>query len=136
MKQFKHELLRKNLLFLYSIAGVGALGLGLFRPILPIFARRVGASGFEVGLLTSGYMFARAIISIIIGKFIDLSGRKKIFIEFGFFFVFIITFGLLFVKSYHFLFLLPGFIFSYIFTLSKRRTGICYKINFNKRRSY
>ena len=106
MKQFKHELLRKNLLFLYSIAGVGALGLGLFRPILPIFARRVGASGFEVGLLTSGYMFARAIISIIIGKFIDLSGRKKIFIEFGFFFVFIITFGLLFVKSYHFLFLL------------------------------
>lgn len=106
MKQFKHELLRKNLLFLYSIAGVGSLGLGLFRPILPIFARRVGASGFEVGLLTSGYMFARAIISIIIGKSIDLSGRKKIFIEFGFFFVFIITFGLLFVKSYHFLFLL------------------------------
>lgn len=106
MKQFKHELLRKNLLFLYSIAGVGALGLGLFRPVLPIFARRLGASGFEVGLLTSGYMLARAIISIIVGKSIDLSGRKKIFIEFGFFFVFIFTFGLLFVKNYHFLLLL------------------------------
>ncbi len=36
MKQFKHELLRKNLLFLYSIAGVGALDLGLFRPILQV----------------------------------------------------------------------------------------------------
>jgi MFS family permease len=77
------------------------LGHGLFRPILPVFARRLGASGLEVGFLTSGFMLARAITSFIIGKNIDISGRRKLFITAGFFFVFVIAFGYIFVNSYY-----------------------------------
>lgn len=86
---------------MYSLAGAGMLGHGLFRPVLPIFARRVGASGLEVGLLTSGFMLARGITSFLIGKGADLSGRRKTFVSFGFFFVFIISFGYIFVNNYY-----------------------------------
>ena len=47
------------------------LGGVLFRPILPIFARNIGATGFQVGLLTSGFMMARAFTSAGCGKIID-----------------------------------------------------------------
>lgn len=76
------------------------LGHGLFRPILPIFARRVGATGLEVGLLTSGFMFARGITAFLTGKGVDLSGRRKTFVTIGFFFVFIIAFGYIFIDNY------------------------------------
>jgi MFS family permease len=96
----RHSLLKKPLLVLYAIAGAGMLGHGLFRPILPIFARRVGATGLEVGLLTSGFMLARAITAYIIGKNIDRSGKRKIYVKIGFFCVFIIAFTYFFVDSY------------------------------------
>jgi len=96
----RHSLLKKPLLMLYAIAGAGMLGHGLFRPILPIFARRVGATGLEVGLLTSGFMLARAITAYIIGKNIDRSGKRKIYVKIGFFCVFIIAFTYFFVNSY------------------------------------
>jgi DHA1 family multidrug resistance protein-like MFS transporter len=73
---------------LYAIAGAGMLGHGLFRPILPIFARR------------------RAITAFIIGKNIDRSGKRKIFVKIGFFCVFIIAFTYFFVNSYYGLFFL------------------------------
>lgn len=76
------------------------LGHGLFRPILPIFARRVGATGVEVGLLTSGFMLARAITAFTIGRDIDQSGRRTIYVRIGFFCVFMIAFGYFFVDSY------------------------------------
>lgn len=97
----RHSLFKKNLLILYGLAGAGMLGHGLFRPILPIFARRVGATGLEVGLLTSGFMLARAITSFIIGKNIDISGRRKLFVKMGFFFVFVIVFSYFFVNGYY-----------------------------------
>ncbi len=97
----RHSLLKKNLLLLYGLAGIGMLGHGLFRPILPIFARRLGATGLEVGLLTSGFMIARAITSFIIGRIIDKSGRRNVFVILGFLLVFIIAFSYFFVNSYH-----------------------------------
>jgi len=106
---FRHNLLKKNLLLLYGLAGIGMLGHGLFRPILPIFARRLGATGLEVGLLTSGFMIARAITSFIIGKTIDKSGRRSIFVKVGFLSVFVIAFSYFFVNSYHDLLLLRFF---------------------------
>lgn len=105
----KHNLFKKHLLILYGIAGAGMLGHGLFRPILPIFARRVGATGLQVGVLTSGFMIARGITSFITGKAIDKSGRRKIFVETGFFVVFILTLLYFFVESYYGLFFLRLF---------------------------
>ncbi len=85
---------------LYGLAGAGMLGHGLFRPILPIFARRVGATGLEVGLLTSGFMFARGITAFFTGKGVDLSGQRKTFVTIGFFFIFITAFGYIFINNY------------------------------------
>lgn len=82
------------------------LGHGLFRPILPILARRFGATGLEVGLLTSGFMLARAITSYFIGKNIDFSGHRSIYVKIGFFCVFIIAFAYILVDTYHGLLLL------------------------------
>jgi len=96
----RHNLFKKHLLLLYSVAGVGMLGHGLFIPILPIFARRVGATGLEVGFLTSGFMIARAITSFLVGKRMDVSGKRNMFVKTGFFFVFIITLSYFFMDSY------------------------------------
>jgi MFS family permease len=85
---------------LYGLAGAGMLGHGLFRPILPIFARRLGATGVEVGLLTSGFMLARAITAYVMGKNADRTGRRTIYVRIGFFCVFMIAFGYFFIDSY------------------------------------
>lgn len=85
---------------LYGLAGAGMLGHGLFRPILPIFARRLGATGVEVGLLTSGFMLARAITAYMMGKNADRTGRRTIYVRIGFFCVFMIAFGYFFIDSY------------------------------------
>ncbi len=96
----KHKLFNKRLLMLYGLAGAGMLGHGLFRPILPIFARRLGATGVEVGLLTSGFMLARAITAYMMGKNADRTGRRTIYVRIGFFCVFMIAFGYFFIDSY------------------------------------
>ena len=76
-------LFRKPLLTLYSIAGIGMLGHILVQPILPIFARRLGATGLEVGLLTSGFMLARGLMAYFVGKRIDNTGERKSVIKLG-----------------------------------------------------
>ncbi len=97
----RHQLLKKPLILFYTIAGAGMLGHGLFRPILPIFARRLGATGLEVGLLTSGFMLARAVMSFFIGRGVDITGRRDIFTRIGFFFVFVIALSYFFVQGYY-----------------------------------
>lgn len=76
-------LFKKPLLTLYSIAGIGMLGHILVQPILPIFARRLGATGLEVGLLTSGFMLARGFMAYSIGRRIDETGERKSVIQLG-----------------------------------------------------
>jgi MFS family permease len=76
---------------IYGIAGVGMLGHILVQPILPIFARRLGASGLEVGLLTSGFMLARAFTSFFVGKYIDRSGHRESIIRIGLLILFSLT---------------------------------------------
>jgi len=64
MRQFKHELSRKNLLFLYNIACFGAHGIRLFRPKLPAGLRIASYSiialflfpGFILFLISSHYL--------------------------------------------------------------------------------
>jgi MFS family permease len=84
-------LFRKPLLTLYSIAGIGMLGHILVQPILPIFARRLGATGLEVGLLTSGFMLARGFTAYFVGRRIDRTGERKSVIKLGLLFLFGLT---------------------------------------------
>jgi len=102
----RQKLLKKPLVMIYSIAGIGMLGHILVQPILPIFARRLGASGFEVGLLTSGFMLARAFTSFFIGRHIDQSGERGLFIKTGLFLLVSLTLLYFWVKDLSILMLL------------------------------
>ncbi len=86
---------------LYTLASLGMLGHVLFEPLVPIFARILGASGFEVGMLTSGFMIARAVASYAIGHLSDRSGKRKIFIQIGFIFLGLITLSYIMVNNYY-----------------------------------
>lgn len=104
MKSFtdlKDNLLTRNLFLIYALACLGMLGHVLFEPLIPIFARILGASGFEVGLLTSGFMLARAAASYVIGRLSDHWGRHRILIQIGFIFLCLITFGYILISNYH-----------------------------------
>lgn len=97
----KQNLLRKKLIFLYGLAGTGMLASGLFKPLIPILARRFGASGFKVGFLTSGFMIARGTTAFIIGRRIDQSTRTKMFVQIGFLITALIALTYYFVNNYH-----------------------------------
>lgn len=91
---------KRNILVLILLAFFGAVGISLFRPTLPIFTRRMGATGFEVGALTSGFMLARAIAAYLCGKFSDRIGRRKLFLPLGFLLYIASCAGLFFARCY------------------------------------
>jgi len=71
-----------DVLFISVFAAM--LGLGIVGPLLPIYADNLGASGFWIGMIFSGFAAARAIFMPIVGRLSDESGRKK-FIVVGLF---------------------------------------------------
>jgi len=60
------------------------LGIGIIVPLLPIYAESLGASGFWIGVIFSGFSISRSIFMPIVGRWSDRSGRK-IFIAIGLF---------------------------------------------------
>jgi len=64
-----------DVLFISVFAAM--LGLGIVGPLLPIYAENLGASGFWIGMIFSGFAVARAIFMPIVGRLSDESGRKK-----------------------------------------------------------
>jgi MFS family permease len=91
---------RKNIFILTLLAFSGAVGISLFRPTLPLFTRRMGATGFQVGALTSGFMLSRALCAYLCGKFSDRIGRRKLFLPLGFLLYIVSCTGLFFARSY------------------------------------
>lgn len=56
---------------------VSMLGFGLVMPLLPIYARNFGATGVQLGLLTTSFAISRAVTTYPGGWLADRSGRKK-----------------------------------------------------------
>jgi MFS family permease len=56
------------------------IGFGLIIPLLPIYAREMGASGVYLGLLTSLFGITRSITSLPGGVLADKLGRKKLIV--------------------------------------------------------
>ncbi|MFQ6010561.1 MAG: MFS transporter [Nitrososphaerales archaeon] len=56
--------------FLHFVAGFMAI------PVLPVLATELGASIFDVGVIRSGYFVLAAFLSIPLGRFSDILGRK------------------------------------------------------------
>lgn len=69
---------KRNLYILAVVGGVISLAFGLFLPILPLYAKHLGAEGLGVGILTSSFMLTRALVGPYAGKLSDIMGRKRI----------------------------------------------------------
>jgi len=69
-----------NVLFISAFAAM--LGLGIIAPLMPIYAKSLGATGIWLGIIFSGFSFSRAIFMPIAGKLSDKTGRK-VFITSG-----------------------------------------------------
>ncbi|MCD6100568.1 MAG: MFS transporter, partial [Candidatus Marinimicrobia bacterium] len=51
-------------------------GISIVTPLIPIYMREMGASGFILGAIFSGFSFSRLVFMPIIGKLSDKNGRK------------------------------------------------------------
>lgn len=57
-------------------------GISIVTPLIPVYMREMGAGGFVIGAIFSGFSFSRLVFMPIIGKLSDRNGRK-IFIVIG-----------------------------------------------------
>ena len=64
-----------NILFISIFSTM--MGLGIVSPIMPVFAKDLGASGIWLGIIFAGFSLSRGIFMPIIGKLSDKNGRKK-----------------------------------------------------------
>ncbi|NAS88811.1 hypothetical protein C4E24_03610 [ANME-1 cluster archaeon AG-394-G21] len=71
-----------TLFTLYFSIVAAILGLSIISPLLPTLAEDLGATGFWIGMIFSGYAISRAIIMPVMGGLSDKYGRK-IFIASG-----------------------------------------------------
>lgn len=70
--------MEKRFYWLYISVFFNILGFGLIFPILPLFATRLSASSFQIGLLVATVALMQFLCSPIIGKISDRFGRKPI----------------------------------------------------------
>ncbi|MFB6141051.1 MAG: MFS transporter [Halosimplex sp.] len=70
--------LRGAFVGLFVATGAAMLGFGLIEPIMPLYAKSLGASGVILGLIFAGFAVARGIFAPIMGRLSDQYGRKRI----------------------------------------------------------
>jgi DHA1 family multidrug resistance protein-like MFS transporter len=71
MKQRYRQLM--PLLFAVFLA---MLGVGIISPLLPLYAKKMGAGGFSVGLIFGLFSLSRSVVMPFYGRLSDLIGRK------------------------------------------------------------
>ncbi len=83
---------------LFIVTVVDMLGLGIIIPILPLYAKSVGATGVELGVIFAGFAFSRGIFAPIIGRLSDQRGRKKLMVA-GLVLTAVVSVGFVFAGS-------------------------------------
>lgn len=68
----------KRLLIVFAVVLVDMLSFSIVLPLLPYLAGELGASPFQIGLLTAVYPIAQFIAAPILGRLSDRFGRKPI----------------------------------------------------------
>ena len=54
------------------------VGIGIIAPLLPIYARNLGATGVWVGVIFAGYAISRTVVLPFVGRLSDRRGRKMV----------------------------------------------------------
>ncbi len=77
---------RRGLALAVLLTFLAALIIGLLAPILPVFARELGASGLWIGLIFSGSDLVRMFLGPFVGQLYDRTGRPRVLLQaaFGF----------------------------------------------------
>ena len=73
---------KKAFITLFTVVFVAMLGAGIISPLMPLYAKSMGASGLQLGLMYAGFAISRTIFGPIMGRLSDRRGRK-IFIALG-----------------------------------------------------
>ncbi len=71
---------RRVYIALFTAVFASTMGIGFIGPLLPLYARDLGAAGLSLGLIFSGFSVARFIFMPIIGRLSDRFGRKPFII--------------------------------------------------------
>ncbi len=70
------SLIRKVFPIIALTCFAAMIGTGIILPLLPIYAKNMGATGIWIGIIVAGYSVSRAIAMPFIGRFSDRLGRK------------------------------------------------------------
>jgi MFS family permease len=69
-------------MILFVAVFASTMGVGFIGPLLPLYARDLGATGLSLGLIFAGFSMARLLLVPFIGRLSDRFGRK-LFLAFG-----------------------------------------------------
>ena len=68
---------RQVYIALFIAIFASTMGVGFIGPLLPFYARSLGATGLTIGLIFSGFSLARFVFMPFIGRLSDRFGRKR-----------------------------------------------------------
>jgi len=77
---------------------VASLGLGILSPVLPVYAKELGATGVWIGTIAAAFSIARAPLMPVVGGISDTKGRKA-FITVGLFIYTLASVGYVFAGT-------------------------------------
>ena len=104
---------------------VSMLGLGIIVPVLPLYAKTLGANGFWLGAIFAGFAISRSVFMPFVGRLSDKTGRKA-FIASGLLFYSLSSFGFIFATDFLMLFcvrILQGFCSAMIVPIAQAYVG-------------
>ena len=93
-------MLSRPFVILYVCVFVATMGISMVSPLLPVYARDLGASGVWLGLTFSSFAIVQAIAGPLIGRYSDRTARKP-FIVAGLLVYFVAALGYLFAESFY-----------------------------------
>lgn len=67
---------RQTLVILLLSVFIALLGIGIIIPIMPVFATKLGASGFALGMIIAAFSVTRGLLQPVVGNLSDIFGRK------------------------------------------------------------
>ena len=56
---------------------IALLGIGIIVPVMPIFAKKLGAGGFALGMIIAAFSITRGLLQPIVGNYSDRWGKKN-----------------------------------------------------------
>lgn len=71
---------RQTLFTLLLSIFIALLGIGIVVPVMPVYAKSLGASGFALGMIIAAFSISRGILQPYIGSVSDTFGRKRFLI--------------------------------------------------------